>query len=363
MAPKTPPKPTNSQPKTPPNPRTPKTPNNLPQINNSNQLKQQPQTSILTTTLNLILTLALISLIIIASYLVYLNIPGEPQELNFNLQPIQPKIVNQSLQVGAQFLPNMKFNHNLITYNLDPNCEQRKKQRILEAFNYITNKVPQITFQKTIEKPDIQVTCTENGKEASKENYFIAGEGGAKKIIQTKDYAIINDGEILLFAEPARAKKCEWANIETHELMHVFGFDHSSNPNDLMYPYLESCDQKLNPKIINKLIKLYSEKNLPDLYFDTINATKKGRYLDFNLTIKNSGTIKSSNVTLNILDDNKLAESRDLGPINYGAGISIEIQNLKLIHKNPDEIIFIIDQENNIQEMNEKNNKASIELE
>ena len=46
----------------------------------------------------------------------------------------------------------------------------------------------------------------------------------------------------------------------------------------------------------------------------------------------------------------------DLGDINYGAGISLEISGLKLARKNPEEIMFAIDKKNAIKEIDEKNN-------
>jgi len=46
--------------------------------------------------------------------------------------------------------------------------------------------------------------------------------------------------------------------------------------------------------------------------------------------------------------------------LTYGAGIFIEIQNLKLIRRNPREIRFVIDMYNDIPEIDEENNVAVI---
>ena len=91
-----------------------------------------------------------------------------------------------------------------------------------------------------------------------------------------------------------------------------------------------------------------------------ISAVKKGRYLDFNLTIKNSGSINSEKTKFSVLEDGKLVKAFDLGGIDYGTGIIIEIKNLKLISRTPKEIRFIIDKENLIKEIDEENNVAVV---
>lgn len=260
----------------------------------------------------------------------------------------------------------MKFNHNNISYRIDPYCNTKRKEKIKKAFQEITNQAPIITFKESFSKADIEVSCSKAPEsEPTDEKHLIAGEGGAKEIIQTKRNYIITKGVVYLYDNndnKMKTTECEYPNIELHELMHVFGFDHSENKNSLMYPILESCDQIIDQSIINQLKKLYSQKNLADIYFENISATKKGRYLDYNFTIKNSGSIDSENVTLTILDNNKVIEEKDLGKLKFGAGITITTTNLKLAHLNPDEIKFIIDKDNKIEELDEDNNLARVEF-
>ena len=255
----------------------------------------------------------------------------------------------------------MKFNHNSISYNIDPACNNEKRQRMISAFNDLALKMNLINFQEIASNPDIEVSCSKDEKEAVNKDYFIAGEGGAKEIIQTGRYNVITNGVILLYREK-NTEECNWANIELHELIHVFGFGHSNNSNSLMYPYLESCDQKLDDSIIKELRRLYSEENLADLYFENMSAVKKGRYLDFNLTIKNSGDINSEKTIFSVLEDGEVVKDFDLEEITYGAGIVIEIKNLRLISRSPDEIRFIIDRNNLIEEIDKKNNVAVVSL-
>ncbi len=308
--------------------------------------------------LDAVLGVILIFFILIALaviiYFVYLNFPFGAENLDLDIENL-PEL--EGIGESEQFYPNMKFNHNSISYKIDSACSQEKRDRMISAFNELSFKVSAIDFYEVLTTPDIEVLCSEYIKQTPGD-YFIAGEGGAKEIIQTGRYNIITEGIVLLHGNPHEFYKCDWPNIEFHELIHVFGFDHSADKNSLMYPYLNSCDQKLDVSIINTLKDLYSEENLPDLYFKELNVAKKGIYLDFNLTVKNSGAIDAKDVSFDVLDDGQLVKTFDLGDLIFGGGMRIEIQNLKLIHKNPDEISFVIDGNNLIKEIDEKNNIA-----
>ena len=294
------------------------------------------------------------------AYLLYINVPGSPENLNFKIE--RNKIVNMSYAEVQQFYPNMKFNHNLISYSVDTGCEQQKKDRMESAFNEIAIAVGVISFIEKSDNADVLVLCSINEKAVpSKENYFIAGEGGAKEIVPTGKYNVITEGVVLLYGDK-NSLNCKEPNIEIHEIMHVLGFNHSSNPDSLMYAFLESCSQKIDDSIIKELKRLYSEENLPELYFDDVSAVKKGRYLDFNLTIRNSGDADAYAVKYSIFDDGELVETKTVEDIKYGAGIVVHIENFKLIHRDPSEIKFVIDSENAIKESDKKNNFAVVKL-
>ena len=144
--------------------------------------------------------------------------------------------------------------------------------------------------------------------------------------------------------------------------MHVFGFDHSNNENSLMYPYLNSCEQVLDQSIIAELRRIYSDENLPDLYFESVTAIREGKYLDFNLTIKNSGSVDAKNIYFGIVDEGKLVQDREIGDLKFGGGISIEIGSLKIFNRDSNEVQFIIDRENLIKELDENNNIAKVKF-
>jgi len=311
---------------------------------------------------NIILYFVLVILVLILIFLLYIlwqYFPSEPVPSTANLPDVSFDTVNLSSDV-LQFYPNMKFNHNEISYNIEEACSENKKARMKEAFNILHEEVESIRFYETAGEPDIRVICSQTAEATTGKRFFIAGEGGAEQIIQTAKYNVITKGIVLLYDNPHNAIQCEWPNVELHELMHVFGFQHSEDKNSLMYPYLQSCSQKLDESIINNLNELYSQPNLPDLYFESVRAVKHGVYLDFNATIKNAGVTDAHNVVLAIFDSEKEAERFYLDDIGFGAGITYSVSNAKLNSRNSEIVELRLDPLGNINEIDENNNIARL---
>jgi len=319
----------------------------------------------------ILLTIVLVILIVVLIfflYFIYQNIPGEPEQPNITLKQLEQnktdslKIGNLSYQV-KQFYSNTKFNHNSISYKINPDCDEEKKERMLSAFNELSAKVNTISFYESSDEADIDIACSKEAESLEKleEGFFIAGEGGAREVVKTERYNVITSGVILLY-ETKKGIKCQWPNVELHELLHVFGFAHSEDENSLMAPLLESCEQKLDESIIDELNRLYSQENLADLYFINVNAIKKGIYLDFNATIRNSGTIEAENVLLSVFDGGEEAGEFNLGNISFGGGVTYKVTNLKLKSRNSKSIDIIIDSENSVREIDETNNVVKLEF-
>lgn len=309
--------------------------------------------------LNLFLILILFGLVFLGGIYLYLQFPSNSIGLTAVFNAGEFGVENFSTEF-PQFYPNMKFNHNVISYSIQESCAEDKILRMVRAFETLENVTGVISFNRLSADADIQVFCEKQLEEKYNESYFILGEGGAKQIIQTRDYNIIQKGEILLYDSPHSVKYCDWPNVELHELIHVFGFGHSNNSNSLMYPYLESCDQKLDSEIVESLILLYSGDNLPDLYFEKASGFTKGMYLDFNVTIKNSGPIIAKGVKLGVFENEKLVEIFNISDLDFGAGVNFNVQNVKLKSYNPSEVLLFIDPEDKIKELNKNNNKIKL---
>ena len=328
----------------------------------------------------------LLGLFLFLGYYLYMNLPRDSEQLNASFVQDNLNIIPSDTNFSEvnQFYPNIKFNHNNITYSLDPDCSTEKVDRMLKAFDEISTEVGVINFSQVDSNPDqgeinvspetsnptqttqgfadIEISCSGSGVSSMNKDYFVAGEGGAKEVVLAGRYNVIKGGMILLYDDQKNSIKCDEPKVEIHELMHVLGFNHSTSEGSLMYPLLKSCNQRLDTSIINELKRLYSQDNLPDLYFENVSIIKKGRYVDFNLTIKNSGDVDAPDVSYSIFDDNESVESHDIGNISYGAGIVVQMENLKLIRLNPSEISFVIDSNNSIDELDKKNNIATVKL-
>lgn len=299
----------------------------------------------------LILFLFSISYFFILSFGIFSQ-PKKLKEIGDQTKPLQ------IMKEGMMYYPNMKFNHNLITYYIDESCNQEKEKRVEEAMSILEREVGLIKFIKTKNNnSDIEIICNKVDIPLKNKNYFIQGEGGPISIINTSLFFVIEKGVIFLFYDKP---PCEEPLVELHELLHVFGFEHSQNKKSIMYPVL-NCDQQLTPDIINKMEELYNIDNLPDLYFENISVYKKGIFIDFNLNVKNQGLIDGKNVKIKIytIPQNKFIEEFDLETISFGGGKFLEVKNLKLPFYTK-EIKFEI---NDGEELNYDNNIKIFSLE
>ena len=82
-------------------------------------------------TFYIILIMLFIGLILFLSYYIYLNLPRDPQQLEVSTNPATQEPITTNV---TQFYPNMKFNHNKITYSIDDKCDLNKITRIEKSF-------------------------------------------------------------------------------------------------------------------------------------------------------------------------------------------------------------------------------------
>jgi hypothetical protein len=291
----------------------------------------------------LIFLFVLLGIAIYLVYQMYLEVIAEPEEFKVDMEK------ERSFYSNSQFYPNMRFNHRRIGYVIQEGCKKEKIERVEEAMEKLSNPTP-ISFYPG--KGEIIIECEEKEEEIEEE-YFIAGEGGPVRIINTSQFYIIEEGKILLFYEES---KCNNYNVELHELLHVFGFKHSENKNSIMYN-TTSCYQGLTKDIIDDLNKLYSIKELPDFEFTNVKAEKIGGRLNFEVEVRNQGLIMG-NAKLELWLDEKFKEF-DLKDIDYGEGKIFEAKNVKLPSRNIESITFKLE---GGEELNSNNNIANLRL-
>lgn len=295
--------------------------------------------------------MTVIVLFLIISFQIYENFPREPidlaKDVYINESPILLNYGNTPV-----FSKNLRFNHNEISYFIETSCQEEKVKRMIRAFDIFEETFEIISFfpsQK--EFSDIKVICSEELIDIGG-NLFEVGEGGPSIIINTSQFKIIEEGKISLYKETS---KCNYPVVELHELIHVFGFDHTLNPKSIMYN-VSGCDQRITPDMVKIIKDLYSIPPLPDLKIKKLSAMKKGRYLDFNITILNEGLTNSPEVRLSLINKGKEIERFDFEEIQVGHGRTIRATNIRLPSLRVETINFVIDNNNLIEEFNENNN-------
>jgi len=298
----------------------------------------------------LIAVVTTFSLLFFSLGFLYQNLPQTPVEMAVNTTETGP---TQIIDYGATpvFSENLRFNHDNISYSIESSCSKIRSEAMQEAFQILEEKINIIHFRETGNgRADISVGCSDDFVEFSK-GLFAAGEGGPSEIINTSYFRVIQKGKVLLYKDP----RCNRPVVELHELLHVFGFDHSPDPKSIMYN-VSSCDQKIGQDIIDLIKKLYSIEPLPDARISELSASKKGKYLDFNITVLNEGLMEIGDINLTLVIEGKKIDSISLGEIGIGYGRTLRVTNMRLPSRNIENIDFIIDRESAVKELNEDNN-------
>lgn len=280
-----------------------------------------------------IMIFLLVGLLIYLGHLLYQYAPGEQQNFSLDLKK-ENIVVNASAEI-VQFVPNMRFAKNELNYYIYPDCDLKKISDMRSAFEILSSKTGVLNFQdSTKERADIIILCSPNEKE-TKKNEFIAGEGGPSEYLNLSLYPLIISGEILLY--DTRGENCDYPVVELHELLHVFGFDHISDENSILYPYY-SCDQRLDRKIISEIQRIYSVSPLAELYFVNATASKSGSYLNFDVQVQNRGLVDAKKVEIQVYSSGEFLETFDLGDISPGTTQILNIKNLMLPSRKTEQI-------------------------
>ena len=238
------------------------------------------------------------------------------------------------LNSEMQFYENMRFPEPKISYYVY-DCPLQKTNDMEQAFEILTNETI-LEFNKVNSDQEISITCDSRTK--LEEGLFIAGEGGPTNITKTSDFNVILGGKILLI----RDSNCGTPNVALHELLHVLGFDHSSNKQNIMYN-ISGCGQTIGDDIINLINEIYSIESLSDLTLENVSATMNGKYLNTNISIRNNGLKDSEDFKVNIYADEKLVKNVDMDGLKIGYGTSVMLSNLLIKQISVDELVFEIE--------------------
>lgn len=260
--------------------------------------------------------------------------------------------LTSSVNTNMQFYPNMRYSYANISYRII-NCSIRRADDMKTAFNTIQN-LTLIKFYPVLNNEDISVACDYATQIAQGQpGYFVAGEGGPTNITISGGFNVILHGSVLLL----RDSTCPKPNIAIHELLHALGFNHSANPNNIMYP-VSSCQQTIGQDTIDTLNQLYSYPSLPDLAFENVSATMSGPYLSMNFTVRNGGLVPAPASTIDVYAGGKQIYTTPLNPLQIGEGRRIFVSNIFVLQKNINQLNFVINA--SFEELDKTNNEATL---
>jgi len=299
------------------------------------------------------LFLLMMLMILALGYLYIQFAPQDPVSLRLNQKGAQSHLIIYG--ETPLFMESLRFQKAEITYSIESTCDLTRKDSMEEAFQIFQNKMEVISFEERFsDDADILVGCSDDFIKVD-EQHFAAGEGGPSEIINTSTFNVIKKGKISLYRE----SRCDLPVVELHELSHVFGFDHSIDERSIMYP-VSDCDQIITEDMVETMTNLYSIKSLPDARIIDLTAVKRGRYLDFNITIVNEGLEDIENIELVMESDNRFIDEFSLGEIQIGYSRTLSAKNVRLSSSRIKELQFILDKDNLVEEISEDNNLAEM---
>ena len=147
----------------------------------------------------------------------------------------------------------MPITYRFVQEKTDPEvitCPVYQVERVRDAFQIIHDETHNVVSFKEVEiGGDILVRC--NGSKADDQLFMRLGDG-----YYGSSNNLITYGELNFYTH----RNCgTWPDIEIHEILHVFGFDHTTNKRSIMYPIASSCDLgKIDEDIVQSLITTYS---------------------------------------------------------------------------------------------------------
>jgi hypothetical protein len=155
-------------------------------------------------------------------------------------------------------ITELHWTHMPLSYKII-NCTDYQKNRIVKAFNQIQKETENVvSFENVQINEDITVYCNKEERPTGYYDYYTSGESYYQVYENYSNRIAHAEINFYGITETTYSSGCTiYPDIEIHEILHAFGFEHTNQSNHIMNPYHTYCPSKLNQDIIDRLITIY----------------------------------------------------------------------------------------------------------
>jgi len=274
--------------------------------------------------------------------------------------------------VYPTLFPNPRWNHMPLTYYMDSSSGAGLDGFGDDDLGYVRQAMAvweektggMVSFKEAASKEGADIVISWFPSLADTPTSRVVGEGGPTRAVETGGkYTFISGGEIFLLPTD---NKCVGVNRPVHETGHVLGLGHAPpGYGDIMYPNEIDCRQNITQITVDAIKSIYVGEPLADLTISNVSVVKKGGFMDVSMTIRNNGIKDSTQSSMGFFADGEIIESLTtpkfsvIPSISPGSGISSKVTNAK-IPSNVKEVKIQADWKNEVKEMREDNNEATV---